>query len=262
MTMNLENVFRSINKKMLIDFDEISAEITHRGAKGKVRELEILKEYLSKYVPGNIGIANGEIISVEGHTSSETDIVLYEKNSTPYLLKKEGYQIFPIECVYAVIEVKSHIDKGQLIDAFKKINYAKKMPKKAYEAQKGPVVNSTTIYDREWPYFPTIGLIIGFDSIDLKTLRDHYVSLAASESCEHRIDSIWVLKKGMIINYNTSSGLIELAPSKKTVPRAILSDNPLMLLTIQLQSLLISGWMPHFMLRQYLAKANYGNFYD
>lgn len=50
MAMNLENVFRSINKKMLIDFTEISAKISHRGAKGKVRELEIIKEYLTKWL--------------------------------------------------------------------------------------------------------------------------------------------------------------------------------------------------------------------
>lgn len=175
---------------------------------------------------------------------------------------KEGYQIFPIECVYGVIEIKSHLDKDQLKDAFNKINYIKKMPKKAYEAQKGPVIKSTTVYDKEWSFFPTLGFVIAFESIDLKTLKKHYYDLVTKVEPEHRIDSIWVLNKGMLINFNPTLGLIELTPSRNNIVRWVLSDNPLMLLTIQLQSLLISGWMPHFMLREYLMRANYGSFYD
>lgn len=258
--MNLENIFRSINKKMLIDFEEISSEISNRGAKGRVREIDIVREYLEKYIPGNIGIANGEIISVDGHISSETDVVFYEKNSTPYLVKKEGYQIFPIECVYGVVEIKSHLDKQQLVDAFNKINYVKKMPKKAYEVQKGPIRKTTNVYGKEWSYFPTFGIVIAFDSIDLNVLQSHFVSICKSHLPEYRIDSVWILKKGMLVNYNLKSNMIELAPSDTSITRPVLSDNPLMLLTIQLQSLLMSGWMPNFMLLEYLRHSIYGTF--
>jgi len=260
--LNLENVFRGINKKMLLDFQEISSEIEHRGAKGRVREIEIVNEFLSKYVPGNIGVGNGELISTDNQVSAEIDIVLYEKNSTPYLLKKEGFQIFPIECVYGVIEVKSLLNKVQLQDAFNKITHVKKMPKKAYEPQKGPIIKTTNIYDREWSYFPTIGMVIAYDSIDLKTLKDHLDSLNSNMALEHCIDSVWVLKKGMIINCNKSTGYIELAPRTATVTRAVLSDNLLMLLTIQLQSLLMSGWVPHFQIKKYLENSVHGLFYD
>ena len=250
--MNLENVLRSINKKMLIDFDEISSEIEHRGSKGKVREKEILKEFLTRYCPCNIGLSDGEIISTDDQVSPQTDITLFEKNSTPALLTKEGYQVFPIECVYGVMEVKSFLDKAQLQDSFEKIKRIKKMPKLAYEAQRGPVIQSTTLYDKEWPYFPTLGFVIAFDSLDLKTLKSHYLDLIAGHPPEQQIDSVWVLKKGMLINYNPTTNMIEMAPSSKTFPRSVSSDNPLMLLTIHLQSLLASGWMPKFMIANYL----------
>lgn len=260
--MNLENVLRSINKKMLIDFDDISSEIEHRGAKGKVRERELVTEFLGKYCPSNIGLANGEIISSDDQISPETDITLFEKNSTPFLLIKEGYQVFPIECVYGAIEVKSFLDKAQLQDSFEKINKIKKMPKLAYEAQQGPIVQVTTVYDKKWSYFPTLGFVIAFDSLDLKTIKNHYTDMMAGHSLEHRIDSIWVLKKGMLINFNPTINMIELTPGSNNFPRAVLSDNPLMLLTIHLQSLLASGWMSRFMINHYLKNANHGTFYD
>ncbi len=112
-----------------------------------------------------------------------------------------------------------------------------------------------------WNYFPTLGFIIAFDSIDLKTLKDRLDEISNNERIEHRIDSIWVLNKGAIINQDTTTGQIELAPTQSTRTQAILSDNPLMLLTIQLQSLLQSGWMPMFIIKHYLTNARYGELY-
>lgn len=260
--MNLEKVFESIKEKMITDFQGITSAIEHKISKGQERETLIVNEYLKKYVPGNIGIARGEIVSIDDQVSPETDIILYEKNSTPYLINKEGYQVFPIECVYGVIEVKSKIDKSEIEDSFKKINKIKKMPKLAIESQKGPILKSFKIYDREWSYFPTFGMVIGYDSIDLKLLKNYLDNLNSNMPLEHRIDSVWVLKKGMIINYNFEKGIIEMYPRSTTVLRAVKSNNPLLLLTIHLHNLLLSGWVPPFQIIKYLENANFGTFYD
>src|ERR1039457_6965713 len=105
--MDIESVIRGVGKRMLVDFEDISSQVTHRGAKGRIRERRIVTDYLEKYLPGNIGIGNGEIFSITGEVSPETDTVLYDKFSTPFLLKDECYQVFPVECVYGVVEVKS-----------------------------------------------------------------------------------------------------------------------------------------------------------
>jgi hypothetical protein len=34
--MELENIFRRIGKRMLADFEDISSQVTHRGAKGRI----------------------------------------------------------------------------------------------------------------------------------------------------------------------------------------------------------------------------------
>ena len=257
--MDLEQLFRSINRKMLLDFEEISSQVQHRGAKGRMREKLIVSDYLQKYLPGNIGVSNGEIVSTEGQVSPEQDIIFYERNSSPFLLAEEGFQVFPIECVYGVLEVKSHLDKSSLTEAVAGIHRVKMMKKLAFAEQRSVVVRSTELYGKTWPHFPTLGFIIAFDSIDLKTLLSHYDDLVNTFSIEERVDSIWVLRKGMIINHNPKSGTIELAPSPSTDSRVMLSDNPLMLLTIQLQALLGSGWMARFSMLPYLDDAIYGD---
>lgn len=255
--MNLEQTFKGIKDKMLIDFNEISSQVTHRGSKGSIREREVIKEYLEKYLPGNIGIANGECISTDGTVSPECDIILYEKNTTPYLIHKDGYQVFPIECVYGVIEIKSKLDKAQLKDSIEKITKIKSMPKTAYEAQKGPVIQSTTLYGKQWDYFPTIGMIFSFDSVEMETLKKHFLSMQKNIAHEKQVDSLWVLNKGMIIHRN-NNGTIEVAPNQETSPKIIKSENPLLLLTIHLQTLMSSGWLPRFKIVKYLEGSNYG----
>lgn len=242
---------------MLIDFNDISSQVTHRGSKGRIREREVIKEYLEKYLPGNIGIANGECISTDGTVSPECDIILYEKNTTPYLIHTDGYQVFPIECVYGVIEIKSKLDKAQLKDSINKITKIKSMPKTAYEAQKGDVVHSTSIYGKKWDYFPTIGMIFSFDSIEMETLKKHFLSMQANISLEKQVDSLWVLKKGMIIHSDVDNN-IEMTPNQETSPKIIKSENPLLILTIHLQALMSSGWLPRFKIIKYLEDANYG----
>ena len=255
--MNLEQTFKGIKEKMLIDFTEISSQVKHRPSKGSIREREVIKEYLEKYLPGNIGISNGECISTDGTVSSECDIILYEKNTTPYLVHKDGYQVFPIECVYGVIEVKSKLNKNELKDSIAKIKKIKSMSKVAYEEQKGPVIQSTNLYGKKWSFFPTIGIIFAFDSIKLETLKKHFVPMQENIALEKQIDSLWVLNKGMIIHRN-NNGTIEFAPNPDTSPKIIISDNPLLLLTVHLQSLMSSGWLPRFKIIKYLEGSDYG----
>lgn len=253
--MDLQKIFHGIKEKMLIDFEEISSEIGHNLSKGQVRECEIVNEFLSKYIPGNIGIAHGEIITCDGKVSPETDIILHEKLSTPYLLKKENYQIVPIECVYLIIEVKSNLNTSELKDSFKKINTIKQMSKLAYHNQPKPLIRSTNLYEKNWGYFPVIGMVVSYSSINLRSLKETLISLHTDVPLEHRIDSVWVLDKGMIVNMSST---FDMTPSRKSELIVISSDNPLLALTVQLQSLLLSAWMPKFDLNRYFGDIEYG----
>ncbi len=258
--MDLQSIFKSIAEKLAIDFRYASSEIEHRSSKGRVRELEIVEQFLQKYLPKTIGISHGEIVSSDGNTSNESDIIIYETRTCPYLLDKTGYQIFPIECVYGVIEVKSMLNSAELEDSFNKISKIKKFPKIAYEPQEGVIKKYSKLYDKEWEYFPTVGCVFAYDSIDLLTLKKKLEELQKDVPIDERIDSVWVLNKGMVINWEDSTQKINHTPSGQSRLRAVVSDNPLLLMTIHLQQLFQSGWMPRFRLHSYMKDVVYGNF--
>lgn len=171
--MDLQRVFKSIADKLTSDFNDMSSEIEHRASKGRVREIELVEQYLRKYVPTTIGISHGEIVATTGETSNECDVVFYESRTGPLLLAKSDYQVFPVESVYGVLEVKSYLDNNELKDALGKISKIKKFPKTAFNPQRGPLTTKTSIYDNDWSYFPTVGFIFAYDSINLANLKNH-----------------------------------------------------------------------------------------
>jgi hypothetical protein len=260
--MDLQTIFKSIAEKLAIDFRYMSSEIEHKASKGRVREIELVEQFLRKYLPATIGISHGEIATTTGEVSNECDVIIYESRTCPILLDKSGYQIFPAECVYGVLEVKSLLNNHELEDAFAKISKVKRFPKMAFEPQAGAIINTTNLYDKEWSYFPTVGFVFAYDSIDLLTLRNQLGSLQKDLPLNERIDSVWVLNKGMIVNWDDSTSKINHTPNSKTRMRAVVSENPLLLMTIHLQQLFQAGWMPKFKIQEYLQNVNYGNFLE
>jgi hypothetical protein len=66
-------------------------------------------------------------MSAANEMSKQCDVVLYDGDNCPRLLADESHSLFPIESVYATIEVKSTLDAKELADAAEKIASVKKL---------------------------------------------------------------------------------------------------------------------------------------
>ena len=112
---------------MHLDF-EASAGIKHSGSKGTFRE-NTLRSFLSEgRLPSKYGIGSGEIVGRVRDTSSrQCDVVIYDHLNGVKLLYDDSIQVFPIDCVYGIIEVKSGLSKTEFIDSLEKIKVFKSM---------------------------------------------------------------------------------------------------------------------------------------
>ena len=90
------------------------ASITHDGVMGDVIESQWIGEFLARYLPDRYAIGSGIVIDSKGKTSDQIDIVIYDNQYTPTLLSQGTHRFIPAESVYAILEVKPHIDKGYL----------------------------------------------------------------------------------------------------------------------------------------------------
>jgi len=124
--VNIKKVFSSISRQMLNDFENVSSQIKHPGEMGRAREAA-LAGFLREYLPSRYSVSSGEIIDIELETSSQCDLIIYDHNNCPLLLKGNDYRVFPSEPVFAVVEVKSVLTLAELEDAVRKIGAIKKL---------------------------------------------------------------------------------------------------------------------------------------
>lgn len=107
------------NIKTLINSAKAVDGIEHQGLKGTARE-EYLAEFLERYLPHQWGIGKGQVQDSLGAVSNESDLIIYDRNSLPPTLIGKSINIFPIECVRYVFEVKSTLRSGEVKDSVKK----------------------------------------------------------------------------------------------------------------------------------------------
>jgi hypothetical protein len=91
----------------------LKALVSHHGELGRITE-EIIKGVLERLLPKRFSIGTGFIINSKGDVSAQTDIVIYDEFYNRPLLSEYGVRVFPVECVYATIEVKSILDSDTL----------------------------------------------------------------------------------------------------------------------------------------------------
>jgi hypothetical protein len=257
---NHHDLGRVIGDQLLSEFESISGSIRHKPSKGRAREQSIVAEYLSIYLPKNIGISNGEIVTANGQVSPECDCVIYDSMTCPFLIEKQNYRVFPVEAVFGVVEIKSKLDDKELKKSFQNLAKIKGFQKTAYGINASDFGKTIQLYDQQWDYFPTFGAIFAYDSKDLAALASSMNALGAEKAPYERTNLVCVLKKGCIVNQVTADGKIDPAPSSRTTYRAVATENPLLLATIFLQERFLAAWNRPTQLREYLPHVSYGRF--
>jgi hypothetical protein len=123
--MNAKDLFKAISKRMSADF-EASAQVLHNGSKGTVRE-NILREFLGQRLPKKFGLGSGEVVGRIKETSNQCDLIIYDAIDGLALISDISSQVYPVDCLYGIIEVKSKLSKAELTDCLDKIAKFKSM---------------------------------------------------------------------------------------------------------------------------------------
>jgi hypothetical protein len=92
---------------------------THRQSGGQNRE-SILDDFLEQHLPKRFGVSTGLVISHEGAFSNQADLLIVDHlNNSPYHAGRPNV-LWPVEAVYALLEVKTSLTLTELRDAVDK----------------------------------------------------------------------------------------------------------------------------------------------
>src|SRR5713226_896940 len=78
---------------------------SHPGTKGNASE-HVWLELLQNYLPQRYQAATAHIVDSKGQFSDQIDVVIFDRQYSPFIFKFEGQTIIPAESVYAVFEAK------------------------------------------------------------------------------------------------------------------------------------------------------------
>lgn len=106
-------------------YDESSEKLIHPGEFGSYRE-GLVRDLLREMIPEIYGVSHGFIISPNGETSKQCDVVVYHKNHAPVIRNPEHQRFFTVESVVAVGEIKSDLTPENLRKTISNLSTIKK----------------------------------------------------------------------------------------------------------------------------------------
>ena len=121
----IKSFVKTFNKQSEeIFIDKKTGKLIHPGEFGTYRE-RALQDFLTYVTPSKLSIGTGFIIGHNDFISNQSDIVVFDKKTTPLIQTKENQTFFPIETTVAVGEVKSKLSKTELKKALRKLSKIK-----------------------------------------------------------------------------------------------------------------------------------------
>ena len=81
----------------------------------------VLRDLIRRFIPKRYGVGTGVVIDRHGKPSRQCDIVIYDMQLYPSLLALRTVHMFPVDIVYATVEVKTTLDKGKADKAIENI---------------------------------------------------------------------------------------------------------------------------------------------
>jgi hypothetical protein len=100
--------------------------LAHPGTKGDASE-DVWIELFDSYLPKRYQAAKAHVVDSAGNFSDQIDIVIFDRQYSPFIFKFQGQVVVPAESVYAVFEAKQSINAGQVDYAQDKAQSVRKL---------------------------------------------------------------------------------------------------------------------------------------
>lgn len=250
--MDLEKIFGYMSQKMIIEWEQIKSSVSHAGLKGTSLETEF-KEFLRKYLPKSLEISSGIVVDSTGKESKQLDVIIHDALKTPMMFNENDVKVIPVECVYAIIEVKANIESTNTVDGiYENMKSVKDLEKTSYVVPIGDIKMTIMDYGKEWEIWPIHYFVFAIDSINLPTIVEELNKKNQEENREvsKRIDCICVLNKGVILN-RLKNGQYSGFPEPESVMVSSNTKKPLLFFYRLISGRLFEAWMPVFRFDHY-----------
>jgi len=170
----------------------------HPGTKGDASEgvwLELLKTYL----PIRYQAASAHVVDSKGTFSDQIDVVVFDRQYSPFIFQFQGQTIIPAESVYAVFEAKQAINANQVAYAQEKVATVRRLHRTSLPIPhaggtyppKVPshILGGLLTFESDWnpglgqPLVDALGAAKGESHLDLGCVAAHGIFGCTADGC-------------------------------------------------------------------------------
>tara|TARA_R110001583_G_scaffold58364_3_gene174090 strand:+ start:11976 stop:12695 length:720 start_codon:yes stop_codon:yes gene_type:complete len=154
---SLPNLLSDIHRDVEMKLSIARNSLAHPGTKGDGSE-NIWLAILRTYLPKRYEVSKAHVVDSRGDFSGQIDIVVYDRQYSPFVFVYEEQLCVPAESVYAIFEIKQSVDAGVVEYAQDKIQSVRKLHRTTL-----PIPHAGGWYDPK-PLIPILGGILSLES--------------------------------------------------------------------------------------------------
>jgi hypothetical protein len=129
----------------------------HPSTKGDATE-NVWINMLELYLPKRYQAAKAHVVDSQGNFSEQIDVVVFDRQYSPFIFTYESQTIIPAESVYAVFEAKQTVDASLVAYAQDKVATVRRLNRTSL-----PIPHAGGLYPAK-PLIPILGGILTFES--------------------------------------------------------------------------------------------------
>lgn len=209
---NLREAFAHLQQEMTQKLRANRALNVHAPTKGSVTEAQ-WRRWLQEYLPTRYCVSEAFIVDCNSQCSDQIDLVIYDRQYSPFVWTVEGAKYIPAESVYAVFEIKQTLNRENFEYAGNKINSVRLLNR-----TNAPIYHAGGYISKPSTPFNILGGILTLDSGWTESFGESFIK--AIDDCEprHRLDIGCVLDCGAFnITYVEESNSREISTTQESL---------------------------------------------
>ena len=215
MSWSLSKLLSGLHDDIERRLQTVRASIEHPGTKGDASE-EIWLELLQEYLPKRYEAAKAFVVDCDGQFSEQIDVVVFDRQYSPFIFKIKGATFIPAESVYAVFESKQAMDAGMVSYAQNKIASVRKLRRTSL-----PIPHAGGTYPAK-PPIRILGGLLAFESTWKPAMGNSFLEALKADTADGQIDLGCVAAHGHYVR-NRVSGDYEIHEGRRAATAFLFS---------------------------------------
>jgi hypothetical protein len=171
----------------------------HPDAKGDASET-VWISLLETYLPKRYQAAKAHVVDSNGNFSQHIDVVVFDRQYSPFIFHYEDQMIVPAESVYAIFEAKQTANAAHVAYAQEKVASVRRLHRTSL-----PIPYAKGTYPAK-PLIPILGGLLTFESDWTPALGPSFESALRSNVGDGRLDVGCIASRGhFFFNHSTSA---------------------------------------------------------